>query len=271
MSRRVYFRGSRDDARRIVVKLSLALTGRDHAAAGVARSVFIAIGMAALSDIKADFVRKARGGTGEDGVKWKPLKKETIAYSRRFGKGEKSSLKKAAGLGRGHRFAPGGRPGLMSATQLKQWKAIYASVLRRLMASADAGEAKSRAAKIAWAVMKKRGVKTMLQVFGNRSVETLRDTGVLLNSLSPGQMVGDGYQKPAGVGDDQVFDITARGVIVGTNVPYAPTHQNGDPERGVPARPFLPVGDPPEVWRQRWLDVGATAVAAGLTRLLRAA
>lgn len=272
MSNRVYFRGSREDAKRIVARLALALVGKDAAEAQVARSVFLAVGVAALSDIKADFVRKARGGTGEDGVKWKPLKKETVAYSRRFGPGEKARLKRAAGLGSGHRFAPGGKPGLLSAQQLKQWKAIYASALKRLMASMDEAAAKRRAAQIAWAVMKKRGAKTMLEVFGNRPVEVLRDTGILMNSLSPGVWTEGGYRKPSQPGgSDQVFDLAANGVTVGTNVPYAEAHQNGDPSRGIPARPFLPRGDAPEVWKQRWLDVAAAAVAQGLKRLLGAA
>lgn len=268
MSNRIYFRGTRQDAKRLIHALTQSLVGQDSSMPGIARGVFSAMGMAALSDIKSDYVRKARGGTGEDGVKWPPLEKETIAYSRRFGSGEKAKLKKAAGLGRGHRFGAGGKTGLLSASQKKQWNAIYASTLKRMLASTDLASAKVRAAQVAWATMKKRGAKTKLEVYGNRSVEILRDTGILLNSLSPGEMTGSEYQSST---EDQVFDTITNGVIVGTNVPYAATHQYGDAKRGIPARPFLPEGDAPQVWQGRWAAVARLAIVVGLRRALGAA
>ncbi len=68
--------------------------------------------------------------------------------------------------------------------------------------------------------------------FGGRVVDILRDTARLLRSITPGV---DG----SAVGPDQVVRTPPGEVIVGTNVPYAGTHQNGT--RHVPARPFLPV------------------------------
>jgi len=293
---RVYFRGSRAQARGIVNLCRMMITGRTPDVLGIGRGVFLTVGFAALSDIKADFVRKARGGTGEDGVKWPPLSPQTLAYHRRFGPGEKSRLKKAAGLGGTNRYAPGGKKGLLTAAQLKRWRFIYSRVLRRLMVSmnvekwslsSDAeiensrflgGEsgAKGRAAQIAWATLKREGAKTMIDVFGHRNVEILRDTGVLLNSLSPGKLSGGGpdviYQFPAGEGgEDQIFSTMANGVIVGTNVPYAATHQYGDAKRKIPARPFLPVGDAPQAWQDRWAEAGAQAMAIGIRKALEAA
>jgi len=70
----------------------LMLIGQHPDEQGIARGVFFALGVAALSDIKSDYVRKARGETGEDGTRWPPLSPKYLAYGRRFGKGEQNLL-----------------------------------------------------------------------------------------------------------------------------------------------------------------------------------
>ncbi len=74
------------------------------------------------------------------------------------------------------------------------------------------------------------------ELYGQRVVDILRDTGRLLRSFSPG--VEDRPSSAA----EQVFDTPSGAVIVGTNVPYATAHQHGNPARNLPARPILPVG-----------------------------
>ena len=270
MSQVVYFRGGRREAARIIRAMVGTLTGHGGTSE-LAKGVFYTLGFAALSDIQADFVRKARGGVGEDGNQWPRLSPKTLAYSRRFGPGEQSALKKAAGLGRGSNHGPGGKDGLLTKAQLKRWRQIYGTRLARLAASMPFGAAKARAASIAWAAIKAEGAKTKLEVYGNRTVEVLRDTGILLNSLSMGQLDGDGngmatYTPPSVPGgDQQVFETLQNGVIVGTNVPYAASHNYGDAKRGIPARPFIPKPDQvPQVWLERWLNAGMQAVAVAI-------
>ncbi|TWU22456.1 hypothetical protein Pla52o_35120 [Novipirellula galeiformis] len=231
---KVYFRGSRADAATLVRQVIQSLTGRGASHAILAQGVHRSIGMAALSDIHDDFVRKAKGGTGEDGVKWPPLAPATLAYGRRAPKGK------------GH--APGGKDGLLTRRQLKRWREIYGTRLARFAASMPLGAAKARAAKIAWATVKAEGGKTKIAEYANIPHEILRDTGVLLNSLSPGEV---------GSNSDQIFKTILGGVIVGTNVPYAAAHQNGK-------RPFLPKGEAPQVWRDRWALTGERAITIAL-------
>lgn len=278
MSSKVYFRGSREQARAIVYQLAAILTGKVRDANNIAKGVFLAIGFAALSDIKADFIRKSRGAVGEDGTKWPPLSPEYLAYQRRFGPGEKAALKKAAGISSGQRFAPGGtlkttvidhvitekfvqNKGLLTKAQLKRWQLIFARSLQRFLVSMPEAAAKKRAAKTAWATLKNEGARTLLEVFGKRQVDILRDTGILLNSLSPGKITSSNtYDKPNGDGGEhQIFETIANGVIVGTNVPYAASHNHGDPKRGIPKRQFLP-DVPPPIWVERWLDVANNAL-----------
>lgn len=264
---KVYFRGSRADARRIVHSLGAILAGRMRDSLGIARGVFLAIGFAALSDIKADFIRKARGGVGEDGEKWPPLSPEYLAYQRRFGPGEKAELKAAAGVGKAQRFGVGGNKGLLTKAQQKRWKTIFAQSLARLLLSMPPAQAKARAGQIAWATLKREGAKTLLDVYGHRTVEILRDTGILFNSLSPGEITGSGptstYKKPSGDGgQQQIFETISNGVVVGTNVPYAASHNYGDSKRGIPKRQFLPE-QPPPAWLDRWADAANDALLAG--------
>jgi phage virion morphogenesis protein len=39
------------------------------------------------------------------------------------------------------------------------------------------------------------------------------------------------------------YFVTERGLVFGSNQVYAPTHQFGDEDRGIPARPFLVITD----------------------------
>ncbi len=204
----VFFRGNRDEAKAIARRLARIMAGEDAGGADIARGVNLAIGSAALSDIKADFVRKARGGTGEDGVTWEPLKPATIAARR----ATRADLKRH-----------------------KEGKVLLSQ----------------------------------------RQVEILRDTGILLNSLSPGQISGgelpSGYSPPSAEGgDQQIFKTIANGVIVGTTVPYAGVHQHGSDKKkkknNIPARPFLPRVIP-DRWAARWNKVANQALAIG-ARLL---
>lgn len=256
------YRGTVESARGLALELVQTLAGEVPDRYGIARGVYWALGQAALTDIKRDFIRKARGHTGEDGRKWPALSREYLAYGRRFGKTEQAKLKKAAGLGKRHSFAPGGNKGLLTKEQLAQWRYLFATKYARLALSMNDGEAKARAAQYAWAVMKRRGAKTKLEVFGNRTVEILRDTSILLNSISPGELTPAGYEKPTEPGgDQQIFDLFAGGVIVGTNVPYAATHNFGDPNRGIPERRFIP--DPvPDAWLERWGEIVGQAFLA---------
>jgi hypothetical protein len=263
----VQFRGTRADVTRIAVQLAAILSGRQADTQDIAKGFLNTLGFAALTDIKDAYELKADGGTDEMGIKWDRLSKEYLAYGRRFGPGEQKKLKGSAGLGKGHRTAPGDKKGLLTTQQLKQWRQIYSQVLRRFQLSLGESEAKSRAAAIAWVVMKKRGAKTKLEVFGNRQVQILRDTGVLLNSLGPGLLSGASYSPP----QDQVFQVLPGEVIVGTNVAYAGSHQRGDTKRGIPARPFLPDDKHPvpDVWWQRWVVLANKALAAGAEMLYR--
>jgi len=276
MINQVVFRGTREDITKTVALLGAILAGREPDRHDIGRGFLMAIGFAALSDIKDAYVLKARGGTDAMGVKWPKLSAKYLAYGRRFGPTEQSRLKTGAGLGRSHRLAPGGKKGLLTAAELKQWRRIYSQRLRRYMLSEGESAAKSHAAAVAWVIMKSRGARTKLEVFGNRQVQILRDTGILLNSLSPGQLsTGAGsvsYSMPSGPGGtEQIFKTNPGEVIVGTNVAYASRHQRGG--GGVPARVFIPDENHavPEVWWARWAKIANQALAVSVGLLFRTA
>jgi hypothetical protein len=254
---RIYFRGNRDELNTVFRNMVASIAGSSQTYRTEAQAIHAVVGLSALSDIKADFVRKARGETGEDGIKWAPLSPKTLAYGRK--------APKAGGL------APGGKDGFLTAEQLARWRRIYGGTLSRLAMSMPLETAKGKAAAKAWFILKQEGAKTKLSEYANRPHEILRDTGILLNSLSPGAIGSDGVNltvsPPRGEGGDlQVFDLTPAGVIVGTNVPYAGVHQNGSRKRNIPARPFIP-NVVPDKWLERWTG----AVLPSLTVAIRQA
>lgn len=262
------FHGRKEDARRAVAELIGQLTGKSPDRGGLARSVFYAIGFQAISDVQEAFIVKARGGTGEDGIKWPPLSKAYLAYGRRFGPGEKAELRRAAGLGRGNNRGIGKNSGLLTAAQQKRWRQVYSQKLAWLASRKPINEAKAIAASIAWNTIKQEGAKTKLEVYGNRQVDILRDTGILFNSISPGYFDGSNYEKPTGEGgDQQVFMPLTDGIVVGTTVKYAAAHNDG---KGVPKRQIFPEKVPP-AWMERWTKVGMQAVSIFLRRSLEAA
>lgn len=263
----VAFQGGKREAVRVIRALLATLTG--NARVESARGVFLTMAMTLLTEIHQDFITKARGGTGADGVKWPSLSPETLAYKRRFGPGEKTALKAASGLGRGNSYAPGGKDGLLSKAELKQWRMFYSRLLAKHAATMPLSAAKAKAAAQAWVAMKARGAKTKLEVYGNREHEILRDTGVLANSLSVGTLSGDSYQRPTNDGgEQQVFQLLENGFIVGTNVMYARSHHEG--LRGLPRRPIMPIDAIPQQWADNMLAAGmrslSTAIELSLAR-----
>lgn len=196
-----------------------------------------AVGLQALALVKEAYITKARGGTDEAGISWQPLKPKTVAYGRRH-----------AGL---RRKGNGKRP-LLTAAQDKLWRGVFARAYRRLNAKGDK-DAAGNAAALAWAVVKRQGGKTILGEYGGTKVEIGRDTGRLLNSLSPGTA-------PMPTSGDQVLRVETGSVAVGTRVPYAEAFHR--------KRPLWPDESRiPDAW---WQRIGQT-IAEGIGNLLRRA
>lgn len=228
-----------------------ALLARYMAAAGgdgvmaeeIGRGIATRMGVALLSQVQQAFIQKSRGGTGSDGIRWKPLKPETIARRR-------TTLDERRQLGISGRR----ERGLLTQDQNRRWKGIFASRLTQLMARGmEAGEAKALAASIAWAILKNEGARTLLAVLGSRTVDIGRDTGILLRSLTPG--VED---RPSGA-SDQIFEVSPGLVIVGTNVPYASDFHR--------ERPLWPETIP-DAWMRAVNRAAARGISLGLAKMI---
>lgn len=247
----VAFNGSREDLHRLLQAVPAILAGREPDPYGIAQGLQLRLGVALLSKIQQAFIVKSRGGTGEDGVTWPPLKPQTIA-ARRTTAGEL----RAAGAG-GRRVR-----GLLTPAQDRRWRTIFATRRARFLAAGmAAGEASARAARIAWATVKGEGAMTRLQVLGGRRVDVLRDTGELFRSLTPG--VED---RPSGA-DGQILETPPGRVIVGTN--KKPWHHRGVPGR-LPSRPLWPLdGQLPQRWWDYLLDVLRRGLSQALSGAVR--
>lgn len=241
MGQVVQYRGASADVKEIIVGFVRSLAGENNVGASLVRGVQLRVAGALLSEIEQAFIAKSRGGVGSDGIRWPPLKRETIAQ-RRIGPGDLAAIGiKGAGK-------PKGRVrGLLTKDQDKEWRKIFATTLGWLMAKfgLPEAEAKVRAAQTAWAKLKAMGAKTKLEVLGGRQVDTLRDTGELLASFSQGT---DGL--PSGA-EGQIVRLGPGTITVGTN--KKPWHHN---TRKPWRRPFWPDDHLPEPWA-RSIEIAA--------------
>jgi len=161
-----------------------------------------------LEKIHDAFLTKSDGGTDETGLRWKPLKRETIAQ-RPLGPGEATKFG-IRGLGRSGR-------GLLTMSQNRRWKGIFYSTFKRLLLKVGEAQAKVLAAKLAWANLKSEGAKTKLDVLGDRKVPILQVSHRLIKSLTPGSLSDDSYSPP----EEQIFESHWGSVTIGSKVPYA--------------------------------------------------
>lgn len=233
----VYVRATRAEIRQAMACIPAGAFG-GFGARSIADQMMERCGLAALGHIHKAFITKARGGTDEAGESWKSLSPKTIVGRR--GNRTRTEKKRAK--------EGNDRPSVaLNARQRDRWWDVYRQQLARFKGN------KSAAARNAWTILKSEGAQTLLSKYGNRKVDILRDTGILLNSLSPGTD-----------SNDQVFRIGRGEVIVGTNVPYAIIHHIGNSH--VPQRRLWPE---PRKWPSNWwLDIAETA-RSGLVDIAR--
>lgn len=228
----VYVRATADAVRRAIT----ALPKSARAGGPLADAMLRRVGLAVLGRVRRAFVDKARGGADECGETWKPLSPRTVAYSvtRQRGKGGRTKAEKKRDA----------RPSqALSAKQQAKWWEVY-----RKQLAIHKGD-KGHAAAVAWLVLKAQGARTLVEKYGGRQVEVLRDTGLLLNSLSPGTNL-----------PEQVLRVGRGEVVVGTNRRGARAHHTGIPGR-LPQRRLWPE---PSKWTASWWADISDQVKQGL-------
>ncbi len=232
----IHLRKTRDAICKAIYSIPINVKGgRDSAA----EALLLRAGLALLGRIKKAFIDKSRGGTDEAGDRWAPLSPKTIAYGRKAGRTKTEKRRDSAPS-----------QGLTKKQQTRWWD-LYRQGLG--MFKGDKGSA----AKRAWAILKREGATTLLNKYGNRRVEILRDTGLLLNSLSPGSG-----------SPNQVLRVEAGAVIIGTNRKGASAHHNGSPSRGIPQRRLWPA---PSKWPASWWADITREVKLGMIDITMAA
>lgn len=218
-------------ASRAAIRDAIARVPQAMVSGGAGQAVMLRAGTALLGHIREAFIVKARGGTDEAGERWAPLAPATVAYGRRGGRTRTE---------RGRASRPSQA---LTKRQQERWWSLYRQGLA--MYRGDKG----RAARRAWVILRGEGATTLLDKYGGRRVEILRDTGLLLNSLSPGVASAERVLR-AGPGE----------VIVGTNRRGAAAHHAGVPGR-LPQRRLWPE---PSRWPASWWRDIAEQVRAGL-------
>jgi hypothetical protein len=259
----IHFRGSSAELHRLLSLVPSSASG-SGTTLSAAQILQVRVGLAALSRIKQAFVLKSQGGTDESGDRWAPLSKKTIAYSRRHPKlflkgGARSTAKRTGYLPKGSVRAADRPSWMLMKRQNERWWAVY----RRFL-GVFKGD-KSHAAAAAWVVLKREGATTLLATYGTLPALILRDTGLLINSLSPGVRVGDPPPPvPPPIPEDQVFRYPKGEIILGTSRKWAGTHHRGVPGH-IPQRRLWP---DPARWPANWWDDILTQARLGLVDVI---
>ncbi len=233
----------RGEVERRIAAVALALTGEGTDPTGQVEQLQVAVAMTALGFIRDAFITKSQGGTDEAGDSWPALSKRYVAYGR-------THPGLARQRGRAAKRGQSSRP-LLTPKQNERWKKIYGQMLRR-SGPFPTADAKGRAAAYAWAVLKAEGARTILGVYGDTKVDTLRDTGLLLTSLSPGES-----------SSEQILRTEPGQVIVGTNREGAEKHHLGI---GVPQRKLWP---DQANWPAKWSMAMMVTMRDALIKMIR--
>jgi hypothetical protein len=259
------FAGNRSQALAKVRELVGMLSGRVPDK-GIAEGLLTRMGMALLGDVQESFVVKSQGGIGADGIKWAPLSPTTLALRRKA-----TSQKIADRLIKQFKSLPIARKILIK----KNYQALY----RLYRAEGMSDQRSLRARKYALRILEltkksmapgrysKLKAELSKDLPKDRAKRTawvgafaliLRDTGRLLNSLSP-QIASP----------DRILRVMPGAFSVGSNVSYFRYHQSDKPRRlkrdgspKLPRRQILPdQGKPiPAPW---WADI-KESLAQGL-------
>jgi hypothetical protein len=251
MAEIIYTNVSSNRIRDSLSQLPAMMAGRAPDAYGLVSGFKMRMAWAVTNSFVEAFIDKGRGKIDEAGESWKELSPAYLAYVRPMAKRKGHGSRQPPQAGK---MAPGGREGrtndgLLNDKQMQQWKQIFARTLARLQFQMDLSEAKQFAAAIAWNQLKKLGAKTKLQQFGTRKVQIGVDRGILLGSISPGQLQDNGadasfeFEEPEGYVRKDPGTLT-----VGTNVPYAIGFHK---QRRLWPKPI----NFPSMWWDDWFDV----------------
>lgn len=224
---------SKREVVRMLSAIGPALTGQSKYAARSIRSAFFAAASRSFFSNWYDAsISKSDGVADEFGNQWKPISERTRIY-RPLSSAERSTYrisKKGYSLG------------LLTEKEHQEWKLIFARSFARLSLYMSDAEAKVRAGKMAWSVMKKKGARTKKATFRNRDGRILYISGRLLGSLRPSD-IGGGYYRP---NKDQKAEYVGAEITYGTKVPYA--------EKATKGRPLVP--EQYQVWVGRAVRKG---------------
>lgn len=205
-----------------------ALNGEGAYKARYIRSRFFAhLSNHFFTKLYQSFDDKSSGFADEFGNTWKPISERTKIYRKLTGE-----ERRRYGLG-----ANNGR-GLLTMSEDREWRKIFARTFHILLNHMSAKEAKVQAAKVAWTHVKQMGARTKKETFKTRDATILVETGRLKASFAPSS-IGAGIYKP---NKDQIATFSGSKIEYGTKVPYA-SYVDKD-------RPLFPTPDQYSTWIQ---------------------
>lgn len=239
---RLIFNGNVGNLRKLLAYIPRLLSGKSADIGMVVRGMQLRVASQALSIVKDSFVVKAQGKKDDAGLQWKPLAPSTIARRRISQKDQKLLSNKA-------------RTAQLTTAQLKVYQKTYRETRAKIILRGGDDKSARRYAQTTATEMARRAggvIQTTREILAGRKVEILRDTGLLLNSLSPALDHGETFLRvrPGRVG-------------VGTNILYATKHHHG---AGI--CPQRPLWANPTSWPPPWMKLLHRQLIRGIMSLI---
>lgn len=234
---------SEQQVRNLVNSLPSIIDGTQKDRFGIRSTFMGTVAHHLFSKIHEAYMDKSRGQSDELGNRWKPLKEST-----KIARLSKPHVKRKLGLQNRKR-------GLLTSSQDKSWRQLYAQVLSNLMnQGVDYFTARDIAAGTAWNALKAAGALTRASLAKQVFTPIMIDTGRLVGSLAPSKGSGS-YYRPS---KDQVYETPPGELVLGTKVEYA--------EKASEERPIWP--DNIDPWVDEAVDKGLDAIMEKIAGLV---
>ena len=178
------------------------LTGKVPKYISVHRAYNAVLAQEMMKKLHTSFEARSKGRADDLGNSWKPLKPTTHAY-----KPLTRETRREYGIG-----TRTGR-GILTPSQDKIWRGIYAKELKRLQKRGESSPEK-KAAEKAWGILKAKGARTLIGL--SRKTDINVRTGRLKASTRPGPVANNRYYA---VRDQRVI-IKPRSIKIKLTVPY---------------------------------------------------
>ena len=171
----------------IIKSIPGVIAGRERDQFKLHNKFWGAVALSMYQSLNKAFDDKSQGGQDDLGNSWDDITERTKAYSRPIFPGD---VPRRMRLNERRTDTIG----LLSPAEYKRWRYIFAIIFNKDKDKLGNKEAKARAARVAWDILKKAGAQTKIDVLGSRDLLILRNADRLYRSFLSGKLSTHSYR-----------------------------------------------------------------------------